>query len=422
MLAMKDDLRRRAISQWENEEYKKYMVGRFLAFYSSNKEYREQTIARLAQIQKEYWADGNNREKQARRVEQYYKDHPDAKMALSESAHVQWSDSALRDWRKEKTRQQWTQEFRSKRKVAYDKTYFDHTIKLLRRIYEETGAIDSVVFEEERRKLRSKNVLRWSTFAQRFFDNDEARLHDAVVNYNHKVNSVVTLTETMDVYDIEVPETHNFALASGVFVHNSAKSGRNREFQAILPLKGKILNVEKARLMKVLENEGIGTMITAIGTSIGDEFDISKLRYHKVIIMTDADVDGSHISCLLLTFFYRYLKPLIENGHIYLAMPPLYKITKGKKSVYAYNDAQKDKMVKELGEEVNLQRYKGLGEMNPQQLWETTMDPTVRTLKRITIEDAVAADEMFVVLMGDEVEPRKQFILEHAKDVSELDI
>jgi len=210
-------------------------------------------------------------------------------------------------------------------------------------------------------------------------------------------------------------------LVEGDSAGGSAKSGRNRAFQAILPLRGKIINVEKARLVKVLQNEEIGTMITAIGTSIGDEFDLSKLRYHKIVIMTDADVDGNHISCLLLTFFYRYLRQLIENEHIYLAQPPLYKITKGKKTVYAYNDAEKDRIVKELGE-VAIQRYKGLGEMNPSQLWETTMDPSVRSLKRITIDDAVAADQMFRVLMGDDVEPRKLFILEHAKEAGELDI
>lgn len=219
------------------------------------------------------------------------------------------------------------------------------------------------------------------------------------------------------------PVISEIFLVEGDSAGGSAKSGRNRAFQAILPLRGKIINVEKARLVKVLQNNEIGTMITALGTSIGDEFDITKLRYHKVVIMTDADVDGSHISCLLLTFFYRYLRPLIEGGHIYLAMPPLYKMAKGKKVVYAYNDAEKAKVLKELGEEgVGIQRYKGLGEMNPNQLWETTMDPTVRALKQITIDDALAADETFRMLMGEEVEPRKQFIMEHAKDVQELDI
>ncbi len=211
-------------------------------------------------------------------------------------------------------------------------------------------------------------------------------------------------------------------LVEGDSAGGSAKSARNREFQAILPLRGKIINVEKARLIKVLKNNEIAAMVTAIGTSIGEEFDISKLRYDKIVIMTDADVDGNHIACLLLTFFYRMMPGLVEGGKIYLAQPPLYKIEKARKAHYAYNDAQKEELVKQLGKEVNIQRYKGLGEMNPQQLWETTMDPTVRTLKKITIEDAVAADEMFSILMGDEVEPRKEFILRHAKEVRELDV
>ncbi|HSU72753.1 MAG TPA: DNA topoisomerase (ATP-hydrolyzing) subunit B [Candidatus Binatia bacterium] len=218
------------------------------------------------------------------------------------------------------------------------------------------------------------------------------------------------------------PTLSELFLVEGDSAGGSAKQGRNREFQAILPLKGKILNVEKARLIKVLQNDEIGTMITAIGTSIGDEFDVTKLRYHKIIIMTDADVDGSHISCLLLTFFYRYMQQLIEAGKIYLATPPLYKLQKGKSVKYAYNDAEKDALVKEMGENVGISRYKGLGEMNPQQLWETTMDPTMRILKQVTIEDAVLADQMFTVLMGDEVEPRKDFILTHAKEVKELDV
>ena len=218
------------------------------------------------------------------------------------------------------------------------------------------------------------------------------------------------------------PAKTEIYIVEGDSAGGSAKQGRNREFQAILPLRGKILNVEKARLIKALKSEQITTLITALGTSIGEEFDIAKLRYHRVIVMTDADVDGNHIACLLLTFFYRMMPALIEGGHIYLAMPPLYRIEKNKKVQYAYNDAEKEAILKKIGTDVHLQRYKGLGEMNAGQLWETTMDPTVRTLKKITVEDAVAADQMFSVLMGDEVEPRKDFILKHAKEVKELDV
>jgi len=219
------------------------------------------------------------------------------------------------------------------------------------------------------------------------------------------------------------PSKSELFLVEGDSAGGSAKQGRNREFQAILPLRGKIINVEKARLIKVLKNEEIGTMITAIGTGLGDEFSADKRRYDKIIIMTDADVDGNHIACLLLTFFYRHMQPLIQAGKVYLAMPPLYKIKKGKKEYYVYNDDEKEKLLKELGTEgISIQRYKGLGEMNPKQLWETTMDPKTRKLKQVAIEDAVHADEIFSVLMGDDVEPRREFIKEHAKEVSELDI
>jgi DNA gyrase subunit B len=245
-----------------------------------------------------------------------------------------------------------------------------------------------------------------------------------ITNHNHKVVSVELISERVDVYDLEVPGTNNFALASGVFVHNSAKQGRNREFQAVLPLRGKILNVEKARLDKMLQNEEIANLITAIGTSIGDDFDISKLRYHQIIIMTDADVDGSHIRTLLLTFFYRKMHELVEGGHIYIALPPLYRLAKGKDIRYAYADEERDKELKELGgmRGVTLQRYKGLGEMNPQQLWETTMQPSTRTLLQVTVEDAQKANELFTILMGEVVEPRRQYIEQHAHEVTNLDI
>lgn len=218
------------------------------------------------------------------------------------------------------------------------------------------------------------------------------------------------------------PKKCEVYIVEGDSAGGSAKMGRNREFQAILPLRGKILNVEKARLHKMMENREIIAMIMALGTGIGEEFNISKLRYDRVIIMTDADVDGSHIMTLLLTFFYRYMAPLVEQGHVYIAMPPLYRLQKGKQVEYVYSDKEKEKMVAEWGEGIGIQRYKGLGEMNPKQLWETTMDPSVRKLKKITIEDAVAADQMFTILMGEEVEPRREFIEMHAMEVVNLDV
>ncbi|MBI2549448.1 DNA topoisomerase (ATP-hydrolyzing) subunit B [Candidatus Woesearchaeota archaeon] len=212
-------------------------------------------------------------------------------------------------------------------------------------------------------------------------------------------------------------------LVEGDSAGGSAKQGRNREFQAILPLRGKILNVEKARINKVLTSEEIVTIITALGTGIGEDFDLAKLRYHKVIIMCDADVDGQHITCLILTFFYRYMRLIIEGGNLYIAQPPLYKIKKGKDVYYVYSDAKKDALLKEIGEEGTvIQRYKGLGEMNPDQLWETTMDPVNRSLKQVTIGDAIEADQIFEILMGDEVDPRREFIEAHAKEVKNLDI
>lgn len=218
------------------------------------------------------------------------------------------------------------------------------------------------------------------------------------------------------------PANTELYIVEGDSAGGSAKEGRDRTTQAILPLWGKMLNVEKSRIDKVIGNEKLVPIVLALGTGLGEDFDITKLRYHKIVLMADADVDGAHIRTLLLTFFFRYMRPIIEEGYVYIAQPPLYRISKGKKHFYAYSDKQRDDILAELGQGCPIQRYKGLGEMDPQQLWETTMDPATRTMLRVTVDDAEEADETFSILMGDKVEPRRDFIERNAKFVQNLDI
>jgi DNA gyrase subunit B len=616
---MRKLLSERAIKQWADKNYKKFMIERFKNFYDTNPVYRLENQKRLLLSQRKYWANQDNRQAQSKKTKTHYQNHPEARLVLANLAHEQWSNLELRRWRSLETKKQWTPDFRERRKSAYNQTYLRKGLALLRSIYEKMGRVDEKMYDVERKRLNDRSLIRLLTIRNRFFQGDSKQLEEAVVNFNHKVKAVKICDDKMDVFDLEVPGTHNFALASGVFVHNSAKQGRDRRFQAILPLKGKILNVEKARLHKVLSNDEICTIINALGTGIGEDFNLEKLRYHKILIMCDADVDGSHIRTLLLTFFYRQMHQLIEKGHIYIAQPPLYKIKRGKREEYIeteeqmsdllldlgsenltlvrikdkekvadkkllelfgllvslnkissgierrgvemrkylslrdkktkslplyrvkvegedqflYNDDELAEVVKKFekkkGKEIDLgevqeegkkqtlihkeldlveffeadelyetikqleklgldiddcyacseepkaqepksskasknkeafkknmlyrvekkdaepvylenlsevlkfvqaegkkgltiQRYKGLGEMNPEQLWETTMDPEKRTVLKVTLEDAMEADKTFTTLMGDEVDPRREFIHKYAREVRNLDI
>ncbi len=281
--------------------------------------------------------------------------------------------------------------------TVYDKlmTYFEENPAVARGIFNK--ALDASRAREAARKARDlarrKSVFESNSLPGKLADCTEKG------------------TDRTEIYIVE-----------GDSAGGSAKEGRDRRYQAILPLWGKMLNVEKARLDKVIGNEKLMPVVMALGTGIGEDFDITKIRYDKIVIMADADVDGAHIRTLLLTFFFRYMRPLIAEGHIYLAQPPLFKVSKGKKLFYAFSDEERDSYIEELGGSCEIQRYKGLGEMDPQQLWETTMDPEFRIMFRVTLEDAIQADETFSILMGDKVEPRREFIEQNAKYVQNLDI
>jgi DNA gyrase subunit B len=322
---------------------------------------------------------------------------------------------ALERWRRESSHEERSKRIREGHK--------DKGLKLLNRLLKE-APIDLVHAYDELRANEAPTAPRFETLLEKHFLGNRQALLEAASNYNHKVVSIRFLEEREDVYDLTVEYYHNFALEAGVFVHNSAKQGRDRHFQAILPLRGKILNVEKARIDRIFSNQEIKTIIQALGAGVGEEFDTNKLRYHHCVIMTDADVDGAHIRTLLLTLFYRYMPQLIENGHLFVAQPPLYRVAEGKNVQYCYTEKELRVIQDRIGDKkkVSVQRYKGLGEMNPEQLWETTMDPARRIMKRVEVEDAVAADELFSILMGDSVAPRREFIETHAKEVRNLDV
>ncbi len=323
--------------------------------------------------------------------------------------------------REDQDRLEWQWETTQQQHEASNKSDYAQTIATLYKLYAQDELIDIEANQGDHR------LLTFKTFCDRYFEGDEIATRMAIRNYNHRVVSIEWLEERQDVYDIEVPHSHNFALSAGIFVHNSAKQGRDRRTQAILPLRGKILNIEKTDDAKIYKNNEIQSLITALGLGIkGEEFDASQLRYHKVIIMTDADVDGAHIRTLLLTFFYRYQRELVDQGYIYIACPPLYKVERGRNHQYCYNERELQEYLGSLpaNANYNIQRFKGLGEMMPEQLWTTTMNPETRMIKRVEIEDAAEADRIFTVLMGDRVAPRREFIETHAPrlNLTDLDI
>ena len=420
---MRQMLSKRAKTQWSNPEYKKFMLQKFMEFYTSNKDYQTINNKLLNDSQIKYWSQKENREKQSEKVHNFFSKNPNRKEELKKIALKEWSNSNLLKWRSQKTKEQWTQDFRTKRKEAYNTTYLRKALATMYNLTLKNGAFKPEDYQNYRLETNDKTLLKFETIRSRFFHDQDDLLKEAVGNFNHRIKKIIPLKKRIDVYDLEVEETHNFALASGIFVHNSAKQGRDRRFQAILPLGGKILNTERAQLDKIVKFEEIKNLIIALGGGIGDTLNYDKIRYHRIIVMTDADVDGEHIETLLLTFFYRQMPEIISRGYLYIALPPLYKVALGKTIYYAYTEEERDKIISEKanGGKVIIQRYKGLGEMNPEQLWETTMDPASRTLKQITIEDAENTDKVFTMLMGEEVPPRKKFIQTHAK-MATLDI
>lgn len=554
-----------AKQQRQDPEYNKKLAKAFKDWYDGlSDEDKQEYAENMYRMQKEYWDVKEHREMQSKRVTKYFEDNPDHRERHSQMSKEQWKDPELRKWRSEKTKEQMKNNSEHLEKMKQGQ--INKALAILNQ------SLDATDIQSEYSKLRCKRTFTYKHLLENCFDNDEERLFEAAKNYNCKVVSVKHLNDKADVYDLTVDRYHNFALDAGVFVHNSAKQGRRRETQAILPVKGKIINSEKNRLDKVLASEEVQSLITAIGAGVREDFDVSKIRYHKIMLFVDADSDGAHIRTLMLTFFYRNMLPLIENGHIYLTRPPLYKATISGKTHYVENDIALEKLSfkdkydqffindkpldkdlwqtlkkkasttknltrrlsitysdkplkvienlkmlaipveewkdflgkkqeiddykwepkdndqfgisgtlteidvshkievdfptgffesenakgwqklessthevwgnfpyslthKEQQQEVRtvpdivetitkwalkgikLQRFKGLGEMDPDQLYDTTMDPDKRTITQVTVEDAAEAELAFTMLMGDEVPPRSKFITEHALEV-----
>ncbi|MEA3355772.1 MAG: toprim domain-containing protein, partial [Candidatus Bipolaricaulota bacterium] len=367
----------------------------------------------------EQWQDPGYHRHHSARIRQWWQEHPEHGEKLATAARRTWADFGKRS-RILRALSEWRDSTPPEKKGHL--ICEGHRLKALQLLNAVLEAADVREAYERLRLEEAPTALRYERLLQEHFQGDEQWMHEAAANLNCKVVAVHRLAERRDVYDITVEHSHNFALAAGVFVHNSAKQGRDRRFQAILPLRGKVLNVEKARLTKLLENKELRSIITALGTGIREGFDLEKLRYHKLIIMADADIDGAHIRTLLLTFFYRYLRALIEAGHVYIAKPPLYQLKVGKKIVYLYDEEGLARFRAEHDGKFSFKRFKGLGEMNPHELWDTTMNPENRILKMVEIREALEADEIFSTLMGSNVAMRRDFIRENSDKTTTLDI
>ena len=390
------------------------MMETWRRFYETNEEYRAQNAEQLMLAQQRHWANGEHRQAQSNRLRQHYEEHPEAREELAQLATQQWADEELRAWRRDKTREQWTAEFRAKRRTALHQTYYRKTLAALKQFETAPKQVDLAAYQAHRLATRDKTLLRFDRFCQRYFDSDRDSALEAVANYNHRIVAVERLPERIDVYDIEVPHSHNFALANGVFVHNSTKQGRNNITQAVLPLRGKILNSEGLPTAKVLTNTELNDLVSAIGTGAGDKFDISGLRYGKVILLMDADADGHHITTLMLAFFFRHLPELIRKGHVYVAVPPLYRIDVGKETYWARDDVHKEEILSKLraNAKYEVSRFKGLGEMDAKVLADTTLNPKNRTLLKVQIDSNLDTDKTLVELLGKDPAQRAHFIME----------
>lgn len=470
-----------SVERHRDPEFKSALLDGFQRWYNRlSDEEKQERAARLFELQQKYWSVEENRAAQSERTRLYFEENPDHRERHRELGLQVWEDDELRQWRSEKSREQfadpaerqrqsqavlewrdnnpdwveahseaikrvWAERGEEQREamLAGRQRYIDNTpkeervkkqkvgrllaaLKRLRDIEDMELMSEEELFDsyEDVRLRTERTGLKFDNLLAEY-DGDVQRLIEAAKNVNHRVVSVTRLDVQEDVYDLTVDRYHNFALEAGVFVHNSARSARNSEYQALLPIRGKILNVQKATLKQMLDNAECASIIQVIGAGSGRTFDIEQMRYGRVILFADADVDGSHIRTLLLTLFYKYMTPVIEHGRLYTAMPPLHKIEtagRNKTTTYTYTQAEMEATVAKLQKDektvkMPVQRYKGLGEMNADELWETTMDPTARALRRITLDDAQAAEKALETLMGSNVESRRSFIIDNSDRV-----